>query len=60
MASEPIVNPMKLETWLRANSAGIPCALLLGIEAMRFATFWASTQNPQASTLSEAAIDVPI
>ena len=34
------VNPIKLETGLRPNSAGIPYTLLLGIEAMEFPTFW--------------------
>ena len=34
------VNPIKLETGLRPNSAGIPYTLLLGIEAMGFPTFW--------------------
>ena len=34
------VNPEKLETGLRPNSAGIPYILLLGIEAMGFPTFW--------------------
>ena len=35
-----IVNPVKLETGLRPNSAGIPYTLLLRIEAMGFPTFW--------------------
>ena len=34
-----IVNPKKLETWLRTNSAGIPYTLLLKIEAIGFPTF---------------------
>ena len=34
------VNPKKLETGLRPNSAGIPYTLLLGIEAIGFPTFW--------------------
>ena len=34
------VNPIKLETGLRPNSAGIPYTLVLGIEAMGFPTFW--------------------
>ena len=34
----PTVNPIKLETGLRPNSAGIPYTLLLGIEAMWFPT----------------------
>ena len=34
------VNPIKLETGLRPNSAGIPYTLLLRIEAMGFPTFW--------------------
>ena len=34
-----IVNPIKLETGLRPNSAGIPYTLLLRIEAMGFPTF---------------------
>ena len=34
------VNPRKLETFLRTNSAGIPYTLLLGIEAIEFPTFW--------------------
>ena len=33
------VNPIKLETGLRPNGAGIPFALLLGIEAIGFPTF---------------------
>ena len=33
------VNPIKLETGLRSNSAGIPYALLLRIEAIGFPTF---------------------
>ena len=33
------VNPIKLETGLRPNSAGIPYTLLLRIEAMGFPTF---------------------
>ena len=33
------VNPRKLETGLRPNSAGIPCTLLLRIEATGFPTF---------------------
>ena len=33
------VNPIKLETGLRPNGAGIPYTLLLRIEAMRFPTF---------------------
>ena len=32
------VNPIKLETGLRPNSAGIPYTLLLRIEAMGFPT----------------------
>ena len=35
----PTVNPMKLETGLRPNSAGIPYTLLLRIEAIGFPTF---------------------
>ena len=34
-----MVNPKKLETGLRPNSAGIPYALLLRIEAIGFPTF---------------------
>ena len=34
-----IVNPQKLETGLRTNSAGIPYTLLLRIEAIGFPTF---------------------
>ena len=33
------VNPVKLETGLRPNSAGIPFTLLLRIEAIGFPTF---------------------
>ena len=33
------VNPIKLETGLRPNSAGIPYTLLLRIEAIGFPTF---------------------
>ena len=32
------VTPIKLETGLRPNSAGIPYTLLLGIEAIEFPT----------------------
>ena len=32
------VNPVKLETGIRPNSAGIPFALLLRIEAIGFPT----------------------
>ena len=35
-----VVNPIKLETGLRPNSAGNPYTLLLRIEAMGFPTFW--------------------
>ena len=39
-----IVNPKKLETGLRTNSAGIPYTLLLRIEANHWVSnFWAST-----------------
>ena len=34
------VNPIKLETGLRPNSAGTPYTLLLRIEAIGFPTFW--------------------
>ena len=34
-----IVNPIKLETGLRPNSAGIPYTLLLMTEAIGFPTF---------------------
>ena len=34
-----IVNPKKLETGKRTNSAGIPYALLLRVEAIWFPTF---------------------
>ena len=34
-----IINPKKLETGLRTNSAGIPYTLLLRIEAIGFPTF---------------------
>ena len=34
-----IVNPKKLETGLRTNSAGMPYTLLSGIEAAGFPTF---------------------
>ena len=34
-----IVNPKKLETGLRTNSAGMPHTLLSGIEAAGFPTF---------------------
>ena len=36
-------NPIKLETGLRPNSAGIPYTLLLRIEAIGFPIFLAST-----------------
>ena len=35
----PIVKPIKLETGLRPNSAGIPYTLLLRMEAIGFPTF---------------------
>ena len=35
----PTVSPIKLEIGLRPNSAGIPCTLLLRIEAMGLPTF---------------------
>ena len=35
----PTVNPIKLETGLRPNGAGIPYTLLLRIEAIGFPTF---------------------
>ena len=41
-----IVNPRKLETGLRTNSAGIPYTLLLRIEAIGFPTFLASAVVP--------------
>ena len=34
------VDPIKLETGLRPNSAGIPNTLLLRIQAPGFPTFW--------------------
>ena len=34
------VSPIKLETGLRPNSAGIPYTLLLRFEAIGFPTFW--------------------
>ena len=34
------LKPIKLETRLRPNSAGIPYTLLLRIEAIWFPTFW--------------------
>ena len=34
------MNPRKLETGFRTNSAGIPYALLLRIEAVGFPTFF--------------------
>ena len=40
------VNPIKLETGLRPNSAGIPYTLLLGIEAIGFPTFWLLKLGP--------------
>ena len=39
LALQPTVNPIKLETGLRPNSAGNPYALLLRIEAIGFPTF---------------------
>ena len=38
-ADNPTVNPIKLETGLRPNSAGIPHTVLLRIEAIGFPTF---------------------
>ena len=35
-----IINPIKLETGLRPNSAGVPYILILRIEASGFPTFW--------------------
>ena len=46
--NHPRVNPKKLETVLRRNSAGTPYTLLLGIEAaIEFPTFLASIMNPK-------------
>ena len=42
------VNPIKLETGLRPNSAGIPYTLLLGIETMGFPTFGLLLYGAQA------------
>ena len=39
LGDEVTVNPIKLETGIRPNSAGIPYTLLLGIEAIGFPTF---------------------
>ena len=39
MRAQFIVNPIKLETGLRPNSAGITYTFLLRIEAMGFPTF---------------------
>ena len=41
------VNPIKLETGLRSNSAGIPHTLLLRIEAWGFPTFGRLLYIPQ-------------
>ena len=38
-----MVNSQKLEAGLRTNSAGIQYTLLLGVGAIGFPTFWAST-----------------
>ena len=52
------VNPIKLETGLRPNSAGIPFLLLLSLEAIEFPTFGllrylvAEFRSPQKCTLS--------
>ena len=43
----PIVNPKKLETGLRTNSAGIPYTLLLRIEAIGFPTFGLLPETPR-------------
>ena len=43
-----IVDPKKLETGFRTISAGIPCALLLRIEAIGFPTFWLLFPTPQS------------
>ena len=43
------VNPIKLETGLRPNSAGIPYTLLLRVEAMGFPTFWLLLYLPLVS-----------
>ena len=37
--NQPTVKPIKLETGLRPNSAGIPYTLFLRIEAIGFAIF---------------------
>ena len=39
LGDEVTVNPIKLETGIRPNSAGIPYTLLLGIEAIGFQLF---------------------
>ena len=52
------MNPIKLETGLRPNSAGIPFLLLLSLEAIEFPTFGllrylvAEFRSPQKCTLS--------
>ena len=46
---EFIVNPVKLETGLRPNSAGIPYTLLLRIEVIGFPTFRLLLQGPRVS-----------
>ena len=49
----PRANPKKLETALRANSAGIPYTLLLGIEVVEFPTFWLLLESPSLNCQSE-------
>ena len=43
----PYSKPHKVGTGLRPNSAGIPYALLLRIEAIGVSNFWASTVDPK-------------
>ena len=48
------VNPIKLKTGFRPNSAGIPYTLLLRIEAMGFPTFWLLLYLGRSHQLSAA------
>ena len=48
--AELIVNPIKLETGKRTNSAGIPYTLLLRIEAIGFPTFGLLLYSAQKPT----------
>ena len=52
------VNPIKLETGLRPNSAGIPYTLLLRMEAIGFPTLWGLLYRVVGFVLSSTYVKV--